>query len=178
MQTNIITLTTSGEGMEAALKETERTAEQVGLDHAQTLELRLISEEMMAMLRSITHELSARFWIDWEDRRFALHLSARQRLSNTQRNSLLKASTTGKNEAVQSFLDKLRDVFEQALAVDHDVSNYYSATGYGYETDISDEIILAEPWDEFEKSLLLSLADTVKIGIKGGAVDMTIEKAY
>lgn len=37
MQTNIITLTTSGEGMEAALKETERTAEQAGLNHAETL---------------------------------------------------------------------------------------------------------------------------------------------
>lgn len=79
---------------------------------------------------------------------------------------------------MHSFLGKLREVFEQALAVDHDVSNYYTATGYGYETDISDEIIAAEPWDEFEKTLLLSLADTVKIGIRGGTVDMTIEKAY
>lgn len=61
-------MTTSGEGMEAALKETERTAEQAGLNHAETLELRLISEEMMTMLRSVTHELSARFWIDWEAR--------------------------------------------------------------------------------------------------------------
>ena len=90
----------------------------------------------------------------------------------------MRASTSGKNEAVKTFLDKLRDVFEQALAIDRDVSNYYSTSGYDTTADITDDIIASKQGDEFEKSLLLSLADEVKIGIEGGQVDMIIEKQF
>ena len=107
-----------------------------------------------------------------------LHLTAQKRLSNIQRNTLVKASTSGKNEAVKGFLDKLRDVFEQAMAIDMDVSNYYTASGYDTTADITDDIISAQRWDEYEKSLLLTLAEQVKIGIEGGQVDMTIEKQF
>ena len=142
------------------------------------LELRLIAEEMMTMVRSVTGELRANFWVEWEAQRFVLHLTAQKRLSNIQRNTLVKASTSGKNEAVKGFLDKLRDVFEQAMAIDMDVSNYYTASGYDTTADITDDIISAQRWDEYEKSLLLTLADQVKIGIEGGQVDMTIEKQF
>lgn len=95
------------------------------------------------MVRSVTGELRANFWLEWEAQRFVLHLTAKKRLSNIQRNTLVKASTSGKNEAVKGFLDKLRDVFEQALAIDMDVSNYYTASGYDTTADITDDIISA-----------------------------------
>ena len=62
--------------------------------------------------------------------------------------------------------------------MDKDVSNYYTASGYGTNADISDEIISSEPWDEFEKSLLLTIADEVKIAIRGGEVDMVVSKDF
>ena len=178
MLSNIITLSNAGDGLEQALQETERAAEAAALSRSEMLELRLIAEEMMALLRSVTGELRAKFWLEWADRRFTLHLCAKQRLSNTQRGNLVKASSSGKNAAVKGFLDKLRDVFEQALAVDRDVSNYYTASGYDTTADISDDIISARHWDKYEKTLLLTLANEVKIAIEGGQVDMTIDKKF
>ena len=178
MLSNTVTLTNAGEGMALALEEAEKAAAVASLPRDKMLELRLITEEMMAMLRSVTGELTAKFWLEWEDKRFTLHLAAKSHLSNTQRRNLVDATTSGRNEAVVTFLDKLRDVFEQALAIDRDVDNYYSAAGYQTTADITDDIIAAQPWDKFEKSLLLSLADEVRIGIKGGHVDMTITKQF
>lgn len=178
MVSEIIKLSSSGEGIEQALTEAERMAVESELPHDKVLEVRLIAEEMMSMLRSITDELRAEFHIEVVKNRFAYFLSANQRLSRTQRSNLIKSTSSGKNEAVASFLDKLRDAFESALALDQDVDNYYSATGYGKDVDISDEIIGSEQWDKFERSLLLSLADEVKIGIKGGIVDMRIVKQF
>ena len=33
-------------------------------------------------------------------------------------------------------------------------------------------------WDEFEKSVLKSVADKVKIAIRGGSIDMTVIKSF
>ena len=178
MQSNTITLSTNGEGIELALIEAEKAAEAASLPREKMLELRLITEEMMAMLRSVTHELKAQFWLEWEGAHFVLHLSAKQKLSSGQRKTLVEASTSGKNEVAQTFLDKLRDAFVSALALDSDVSTYYTAFGYQSYTTAGGKDNAADSWDGFEKSLLLSLADEVKIGISGGVVDMTIEKKY
>lgn len=159
MLSEIITLTNAGEGMELALLEAEKAAEAASLPHNKMLELRLITEEMMDMLRSVTGELTAKFWLSWEKKHFTLHLTAKSHLSNTQRKTLVEATTSGKNESVVTFLDKLRDAFEQALAIDRDVDNYYSASGYQTTADITDDIMAAQPWDKFERSLLLTLAD-------------------
>ena len=71
-----------------------------------------------------------------------------------------------------------RRVYEAALALDKDVTNYYTATGYDTSADITDDIIKAKKPDGFERSLLLTLADVVRIAIKGGIVDMTVEKKF
>ena len=178
MISNTITLSNAGVGMDLALRETELAADAAQLPHDKMLVLRLIAEEMMTMLRSVTGELKAQYFLKWEGQNFELHLHARQRLSNIQRNTLVKASSSGKNEAVKGFLDKLRDIFEQALAIDRDVSNFYTAAGYDSTADITDDIISAEGWDGYEKSLLLTLANEVKIGIEGGRVDMTVVKQF
>ena len=178
MVSNKIALSPEGEGMSLALQEAERVAEEAGLSHDNVLVLRLITEEMLAMLRSVTHNLKAEYWLVWDGTDFELHLSAKQNLSYSQRRTLVNATTSGKNEAVQTFLDKLRGVFEAALALDKDVTNYYTATGYDTSADITDDIIKAEKPDGFERSLLLTLADVVRIAIKGGIVDMTVEKKF
>lgn len=178
MISNTITLSSNGNGMDEALREAESVANQGGLNDIQGLQLRLIAEEMMAMLRSVSDELKAVFFIEWEGMDYKLHLQAKQKLSSIQRSTLIKASTSGQNAAAVGFLGKLRDVFEQALSVSGDVSHYYAESGYPTDVDISDEIIAATPRDDFERSVLRTVADQVVVGIKGGNVDMVITKKF
>ena len=78
MVSNKIALSPEGEGMSLALQEAERVAEEAGLSHDNVLVLRLITEEMLAMLRSVTHNLKAEYWLVWDGTDFELHLSAKQ----------------------------------------------------------------------------------------------------
>ena len=178
MKSHVIQVSNQDADIQNAFEEANRAADLAGLDQKQRQHLRLLTEETMSLLRSVAGELHASFWLVWEDKAFELHLSANQRLGNVQRSQLINSTTSKSNEAAKTFLGKLRDMFEQALSVQTDVSNYYSAFGASTSTDISDEIIASEKWDEYERSILLTVADKVAIGIKGGVVDMVISKKF
>ena len=64
------------------------------------------------------------------------------------------------------------------MSIQRDISNYYSASGVSGSADPSDEIIQKEKWDEYERSILLSVADNVSISIRGGFVEMVISKKF
>lgn len=64
------------------------------------------------------------------------------------------------------------------MSIQRDINNYYSASGVSSSADLSDEIIQKEKWDEYERSILLSVADNVSISIRGGFVEMVISKKF
>lgn len=178
MKTDVISINNYGGDLSGIFSRTEKAAEEAGLNDTEKLELRLLAEETISLLHSVSGQINAGFWIEWEDKDFTLHLSSRQKLGNIQRNQLISSTTSGANEAAKTFLGKLRDIFEQALCVDNDLTNYYGINGVSFSVDISDEIIESAKWDQYERSILLSVADNVKIGIKGGVVDMSISKKF
>ena len=147
------------------------------LSSEETLNLCLITEEMLSMLRSVAGELTAEFWLEGENKAITLHLSARQKLGNVQRGELIRASSSGKNDAAQGFLGKLREMFVAAMSVSKDIDRYYSSEGY-QAADITDAVISTPKWDRFERSVLLALADNVSISISGGIVDLTVTKQF
>lgn len=205
MKSDVIAVSSGGEGMEEALRQTEDVASYKKLDKKNALHLRLLGEEMMGMLRSLTGETEASFWI--EDNKqgvFELHLKTVTVMDAEKRGELLKVSTSGKNSAAKGIMGKIRDIFESMLAPD-DLSppNYYES-GLQYDGfDMTDDPMKlamisvtswsleqyresvkaeenspdkAEEWDELEKSIVANLADEVKIFINGNAVEMVIYK--
>lgn len=179
MESYVILVTNKEGGIQGAFAEADRVAALAGLNEKEKLHLRLLTEETMSLVRSVTGDLNAAFSISWEGKAFELHLSTKQKLGNLQRSQLINSTTSKTNEAAQSFLGKLREIFEQAMSVGHDIDNYYSASGESRTVDISDYIITHDKkWDEYERSILLTLADNVRIGIRGGTVDLTIEKKF
>ena len=67
MRTDTIIVSSRGNQMEAALKEAEKVAAYKGLSAKNALHLRLLTEEMMGMMRSITGENTGEFWIEDKD---------------------------------------------------------------------------------------------------------------
>ncbi|MBQ6232609.1 MAG: hypothetical protein IJJ80_03800 [Clostridia bacterium] len=175
MKSKTISIHSSGNGFIDANQETEQMT--AGLPAEQSLQLCLITEEMISLFRSITGEVdNAEFWLENEEGKFTFHLNVHQKLGNIQYNQLIQSTTSKENEAAKGFLGKLREVFVQALSVGKDIDMYYNSSDYSRSADLTDDVISTPKWDEFERSVLLSLADNVSVSICKGIVDLTVTK--
>ena len=203
MKSDVIKLTMAGDGIEDALRAASDSAAYRGLGKKEALHLRLLTEEMLGMLRQITGGAEANFWVTSEGRAFELHLAAYPLVTGKMRRELLDASTSGKNEAARGFMGKLRDIMDRALIAD-DVaspSDYYlrglimpanmsdpmayaasanmvSWSMQHYKTAVEQDSGAKEEWDELEKSIVANIADEVKIAITGNTVEMTVYKKF
>ena len=173
MKSNVIDVDNQENGFEQSEKETRKVAVYEELNHKEALHLQLCTEEMLSLLKSVTGETKASFWIETEGRTFNLHLSAKTALDKEERAQLLAVSTSGKNEAAKSFLGALRDAFERAVAAEPDHNDDLPEDVLN---DLPNHVIeCTDPeWDEYEQSILRRLANTIKIGIRGGKVDVTV----
>lgn len=197
MISNVITITSSGENMEAALDQATKVAVYNNLSPKNTLHLRLLAEEMMGMMRSITGETKGKFWIEDKDGEYQLHLQVETVLSKEKRKELLKAAKSHKNEATRSLMGSLlefffRDVDEEIaaynnphLAAGTESSPNRPVTDWQwtltrYQKNLNDikekQPEAAEAWDELEKSVVNNVADDVKVSIKGWQTEMIIIK--
>ena len=173
MKSDIIQIDNRGNGFELALQETEKAAQYRELGRKEALHLRLCAEEMLSLARSVTGELQAAFWLESEGTSFDLHLSTQTIMDREKRSNLIASTSSRKNEAAKSFLGKLRDAFETAMASEPDLSIPDEALG-----DLVNRSIEIPEWDEYEQSILRKVADQVRIGIRGRTVEMTVTKQF
>ena len=173
MKSDIICIDNHGNGFDKALAETQKVAAYQGLNGQESIRLQLCTEEMLSMARSVTGEMQASFWLECEDGRCALHLSTKTVMDKEKRYLLISAATSRKNEAANTFLGKLRDAFEAAMASEVDHSDQIPDD---ILNDLPNHHIEETEWDGYERSILRKVADEIKIGIRGGVVDMTVIK--
>ena len=177
MVSDIIMIDNLGNGFDDALLETKKVCDYTGLHDKNAIRLQLISEELLSMARSITGEMQASFWIERDKAQYTLHLSTNTVMDREKRALLLGAASSRKNEEAGSFLGFLRNMFEDAMtgAPDHsdDLPDDVVADLANHVVDCTD----AE-WDGYEQSTLRRLADTIKIGIRGNNVEMTVIKNF
>ena len=176
MKSDVILIDNQGNGFDEALKQTSKVAEYRGISPKDTTRLQLMTEEMLSMARSVTGEMQASFWIDSEGTAFELHMTTKTVMDKEKRYLLISSSTSRKNEAAKSFLGKLRDAFEEAMIADAD--HEYFDLPVELQADLAGRPIESPEWDRYEQSVLLRLADNVKIGIRGGVVNMTVSKDF
>lgn len=193
MRSDIIKVNSSGTGVEEALAQAEAVANYKGLSAKQGLWLRLLSEELMGLLKGLTGEENAEFWIEDEGGEFRLHLATDTEMDKEKRARLLETSTTGTNAAAVGLMGKLRCLFERAFEPDAPGAIPFFDSGWmGSEEDITGMSNTywslnsyrqfmqtrrgTDEWDELERSIVGNLADEIRVGIKGGKVEMTIYK--
>ena len=197
MVSDIITITSSGENFDTALEMAQKVADYKKLSPKSALHLRLLTEEMIGMMRSITGENSGKFWIEDEDGEYRLHLQVETVVSKEKRKELLAASSSGKNEAGKGLMGALREFFFRGA--DEEIAAYNNTllsagstknttlpvtdwqwTLSCYQDNLSamngEKPEAAEAWDELEKSVVKNVADDVKISIKGWQTEMVIVK--
>ena len=192
MKTYVVDLKSSGEGIEEALVLSENIAYEYHLTKKNSIHLRLLSEEMTGMLRSVTGEMAASFWIEEHDGQFELHLSTNTEMYSEKRAELLSLSTPRKNAEPKGIMGKLRSLFVAAVKPEEknvpellklgssSAEETWSLNSYkaGIEGQIGENTDAKDAWDELERSIVAQLADEVSISIKGNKVEMTIFKKF
>ena len=176
MKSDVIMIDNQGNGFDDAIQQTKKVAEFRGLSHKDSVRLQLFTEEMLSMARSVTGEMQAAFWIESEGKHFELNMTTQTVMDKEKRYMLISSSTSRKNEAAKSFLGRLRNAFEEAMTADAD--HQYFELPNELQADLAGRVFESEEWDRYEQSVLLRLADNVKIGIRGGLVSMTVIKDF
>ena len=198
MKTDVITVSSKGAQMEAALIQVDKVAAYKEMNPKNALHLRLLTEEMMGLIRSITGDVTGQFWIEDENGVYELHLKTETAMNTLLREKLLEVSTSGQNKEATTFMGKLRDMFERSLEPDgtgrDPLMHSGMMTGSGvtsidsaaagvwsfslYKSALAKGEGPQEDWDQLEKSIVANVADEVEIGIKDNQVEMVIYKKF
>ncbi|MBO4422560.1 MAG: hypothetical protein J5879_03920 [Clostridia bacterium] len=201
MTTEKIRVTSSGKGIDEALKITEALGCDAGLDRKHVLHLRLLAEELSGMLRGIAGDVEADYWIENEGKSFEIHMKSDVNMTDAMRDQFLSASSSGKNAAARSFVGKIRVFIADSLLAAKQIMPYAmintaaaypmgGATGEfitewsmsSYRNEINKNIgkdkEAKEAWDELEKSIIANIADEIKVRIIGKNVETVIYKTF
>ena len=198
MKSNVCKIENGTKDLAAILGESERVAAYNGLTHKQTLQLRLLCEEIDGMLPNIIDEFEGSLWIDFEDGVCSVHISIKfPEFDSGKKEEIIGIAKNKKNAAAFGIVGKIRDVIENfflsedaSLALAAASDHFCPATGYSEVVDYSYLWRLeeyrnsikkeeqAEDWDELEKSVIASVADDVIVGVKGKQADIIIVKKF
>ena len=118
MRSDIVTIDNSGKGFARATDQAKKVAVFKGLDGMEAIQLQMLTEEMLSLAHSIAGEVKASFWIEFENAQADLHMTTTAILDKEKRAELIATSSSRKNEAAKTFLGKIRDKFEEAMASD------------------------------------------------------------
>lgn len=189
MKTDVITVT--GRQAEEVLRLVDKTAVYKELSERNALRLRLLAEETLGMMRAITGERRAEFWLEDKDGVFEMHLRMYTPMDEHKKEQLLAASRSGVNEATRTLMGKIRAFFEPdgevPLLLRAEVmadappemydSMMWSMENYREELYARREETggdAAKAWDELEKSVVSHVADDIRVFIRGNTAEMTI----
>lgn len=196
MQSNVCKIEKGVKDLDAILKESEKVAVYNELNHKQTLQLRLLCEEIDGMLPKIIDDFDGDFWIDFEDGVCKVNLSIRfAKFTSNKKKELLSLAKDKKNASVKGIVAKVGAAIEEFFLDEENInamsmmsefdgmtvgscveSSYYWSLDQ-YKTAVR-QAKKAEAWDEIEKSVIASVADDVIVGVKGLQATITIVKKF
>ena len=198
MKSNICKIEKGTRDLAAIFKECERVAEYNALGHKQSLQLRLICEEIDGMLPNIIDDFDGALWIDFEDGVCRVHISIQiPELNKGKKQELVAIAKNKKNAAAVGIVGKIRNSIENFILDDDlmeafalssgshgSASGCYECVDYAflwrleeYKSSVKKEE-QAEAWDELEKSVIASVSDDVIVGVKGKCAEIIIVKRF
>ena len=197
MKSNVCRIDNGTKDLEAILNESERVAEYNGFTHKQTLQLRLLCEEIDGMLPNIIDEFEGKLWIEYEEGVCKVNVSIKiPEFSIDKKDDLIGIAKNKKNAAAVGIVGRIRNAIEDfflhedgTVAFDMPSGAFYTVNGYEgidytylwtldqYRTTVQ-QTEHTEDWDELEKSVIASVADDVIVGVKGKQADIIIIKKF
>ena len=196
MVSNICKIENGTSDLVAILKESERVAVYNGFNQKQTLQLRLICEEIDGMLPNIIDDFQGDFWIEYENGVCKVNACIDiPELTSNKKDELIKIAKNKKNFLAVGIVGKIRSAIEnlfldKEIYKQYDISTLFNA-GVEYSVGLTPSYSWSlnkyrnvvknenkEDWDELEKSIIANLADDVIVSVKGSSVEIVILKDF
>ena len=198
MKSNVCKIEKGIKDLEAILEESEKVAVYNRLDRKQTLQLRLLCEEIDGMLPNIIDDFDGALWFDFEDGVCKVNVSIDiPELNADKKEELISIARDKKNSAAVGIAGKIRDAIETFIMDEESMAilamssgSFGGATGYSdgvdyeflwrleeYRDSVKKEE-KADAWDELEKSVIASVTDDVIVGVKGKQANIVIVKKF
>jgi len=202
MRSDIIHVKSNGEGIKEALQEAESVAAYKGLSEKNAGYLRLLTEELTGMIRSLSNvyeDVDTLFYIEDHDKKFTVTVTKKIFMTSEIREKLLAFATTGSNSAVKGIMSRIRDIFVRAMepmdegtvgvdvasvifpfeesspmAAIYPETNLWSLTQYREAVNNKEDN--KEDMEELERSIVANIADEVKVFIQNDQVKVVAYK--
>ena len=198
MKSNVCKIEKGTKDLAAILAESEKVAVYNELTHKQSLQLRLLCEELDGMLPNVIGDFDGDLWFEFEDGVCKVKASIEiADMTSEERRDLIAVAKDKKNAAAVGIVGKIRSALEDffldeqaMMPLGASASFLPLATGYSEGVDYSCLWSLSqykkeyadtpkeEEWDALEKSVIASVADDIIVGIKGKKADIVIVKKF
>ena len=190
--------------VKAAMDEAESFIKDLSLDPKTALRIRLLTEEVLEMVKNIVGTFSGEFWVEHSKDEFHIHLDGKtSKIDLDTENELLSASKDGENVSVRGFgamisqfinhhkeyIDNLLDAMGESVTndymylgpvIDNDLTNQINWTMQNYTQYVTDQSNtneqIEEARDDLEKSILANLADDIQVGVLDENITITVIK--
>lgn len=196
MISNIYKIKKGDKYLNSILEESEKVATYNGLNKKQTLQLRLICEEIDGMLPNILDDFYGDFWIEYEKGVCKVKVDIYiPELTLCNKEDLISISKNKKNASAVGIVGKIRSAIENLFlgreafesynmatlfnaGISYSVGNepMYSWSLNNYRKVVKEENV--DDWDELEKSIISNLADDVTVGVKGKKANIVVIKKF
>lgn len=195
MKSNVCKICNGTLDLDAILKESEKVAVYNQLNEKQTLQLRLLCEEVDGMLPNIIDEFCGDFWIDFEEGVCKINVAIEfDEFTANKKKELIKIAKNKKNAAATGIMGKIRSALED-LFLDSEMNKTYDmarlfnvanencfGVDYSYTWSLKQykQVVKKEEkeWEELEKSIITTIADDVIVGVKGRRANIVIIKQF
>ena len=116
MDTKKLIVDSSGAGMDEALSAADRFSVDRGLDPRTAMHIHLLAEETVGMVRAITEDFSALFWLESnDDGKVFIHLLAETDMDMDKKRALIDTSGSKHNYAARGVMGKIREIIENGM---------------------------------------------------------------
>ncbi len=203
MRQETITIDSKEKGFVEAMNTTVEIGKEAGLDSTEEIRLRLLTEELIGLLRGLAGDVTAEYTIKQYGKEFTLKLAGDVVMDVNMRKQLLEASSSGENSAVKGFMGKMREMIATMVlpgTLGHTLVSGFSMglSSMSSPTGSSETYVEAEQylWSmdkyiasvnesgneddkvELERSIIANIADDITVSIVGQQVEITVFKTF
>ncbi|MDD7218440.1 MAG: hypothetical protein PUI16_00345 [Clostridia bacterium] len=206
MKTDVVKVDNMWNGADKAFQEVEEFCVHQKLSEKDSLRFRLLTEEMMGMVKSIAGEFVADFWAENTGSCCELHLCVSTQMDRKKHQEFLNTSRGEEHVTVKGIMGKIRNILELYMTgyVENSVQQKKSGVNmmtYGmsdmedagkenknewslqsYKVAVlsrkTDDKETEEAKDELEKSIVAKLADDVRVRVHANTVEMVVYKKF
>ncbi len=147
-----------------------------GLKEKDALRLKLLSEEVLRLAKSIIGYGIMDFWLEGTSRVTRIFLTAENHIDKTKQDELISVSSTGENSSEKGFFGILKSMFlmqgidESGWSMKDYMDNIYLKR--------QEDAYSQEAWDNLERSLVANLADDIEVSVDKNNIKMVVTKDF